>query len=54
MTYARLSDEADQAKVDAEKIKGILECESKIFQKPDLKNLEMKEGKIDIILPELD
>ena len=31
MTYARLSDEADQAKVDSEKLKGIIEYERKIF-----------------------
>ena len=54
MTYARLSDEADQAKIDAEKLNGILEYESKIFEKGDLKDLEVKTGNIDIIVPKLD
>ena len=54
MTYARLSDEADQAKIDAEKLNGILEYESKIFEKGDLKDLEVKTGNIDIIFPKLD
>ena len=54
MTYARLSDEADQAKVDAEKLNGILEYESKIFEKGYLKDLEVKTGNIDIIFQNLD
>lgn len=49
MTYARLSDEANQAKVDVENLKGILEYESKIFEESDLKDLEVKTGNIDII-----
>ena len=54
MTYARLSDEADQAKVDAEKLKRIFQYESMIFENSYLKDLELKTGNIDIIFPKLD
>ena len=53
MSYARLSDEADQAKVDAEKLSEILEYENQVFEKLNLKDLKVKTGDIDIIFPKL-